>query len=138
VKGKWHALHENDVRASTTPLPADENGVADPFPTGASVDVWWPNDNCFFRAIVLKTRERWDKRTKTRCREILHVTDGSMSSHAGLSTLGARRAPKKSLGGFSRQKGRFSHSDHTPLTHPSLSTSPSAGVTVKVKVKVRL
>ena len=38
---QWHSLHDRDVRVSTTPLPVDQSGIADPCPTGTRVDVWW-------------------------------------------------------------------------------------------------
>ena len=40
---QWHSLHDRDVRAGTTPAPADES-IADTFPTGTSVEVWWTGD----------------------------------------------------------------------------------------------
>ena len=56
---QWHSLHDNDVRECTTPSPADESGIADPFPTGTHIEVWWPGDNCWYVATVLKTRTAW-------------------------------------------------------------------------------
>ena len=53
---QWHSLHEDDVRTCSTTSPADESGIADPFPTGTRVEVWWPGDSCYYRATVLTTR----------------------------------------------------------------------------------
>ena len=83
---QWHSLHNRDVRTSTTPPPVDESGIADPFPTGTSVDIWWSGDKCFYSATVLTTRTAWHsiQRVKTLCREIFcdYELDGVMKFHS--------------------------------------------------------
>ena len=82
-----HSLHNRDVRTSTTPPPADESGVADPFPTGARVEVWWPGDKCYYTATVLtsRTASHSIKRVKTLCREI--YCDYILDSHTQWHSL---------------------------------------------------
>ena len=83
---RWHSLHNHDVRACTVPSPVDESDIADPFPTGTRVDVWWPGDKRWYRASVLKTRTAWHsiQRTKTLCRELFcdYDLDGVMKFHS--------------------------------------------------------
>eukprot|EP00966_Prymnesium_polylepis_P267076 6170135-Prymnesium_polylepis.1 len=83
---RWHSLHNHDVRACTVPSPVDESDIADPFPTGTRVDVWWPGDKRWYRASVLKTRTAWHSilRTKTLCREIFcdYELDGVLKFHS--------------------------------------------------------
>ena len=83
---QWHSLHNNDVRACTSPHPAEESDVADPFPAGSRVEVWWPGDACYYTAMVLKTRAAWHsiKRAKTLCRELFcdYELDGVMKFHS--------------------------------------------------------
>jgi hypothetical protein len=97
----WHSLHNRDVRACTTQPPADESGIAEPFPTGTSVDVWWTGDKCFYSATVLTTRTAWNniKRMRTLCREIYcdYELDGHMQWHS-LHNNKVRIAPDKSAG----------------------------------------
>ena len=83
---QWHSLHDRDVRVGTTPAPADESGIADPFPTGTSVDVWWTGEKCYYSATVLTTRTAWHsvQRVKTLCREIFcdYELDGVLKFHS--------------------------------------------------------
>ena len=106
---QWHSLHNRDVRACTTPAPADESGIADPFPTGTSVDIWWTGDKCFYSATVLTTRTAWHniKRVRTLCREIYcdyMLVDGHMQWHS-LHNNKVRTALEKGEGA-SRPKSR--------------------------------
>jgi hypothetical protein len=106
---QWHSLHNRDVRASSTPTPADESGIADPFPTGTSVDIWWTGDKCFYSATVLTTRTAWHniKRVRTLCREIYcdyMLVDGHMQWHS-LHNNKVRTALEKGEGA-SRPKSR--------------------------------
>ena len=68
------------------PAPADESGIADPFPTGTNIEVWWTGDSCFYSATVLTTRTDWHniKRVRTLCREIYcdYELDGHMQWHS--------------------------------------------------------
>lgn len=84
---QWHSLHDNDVRSCTSPFTTeDDSGIADPFPIGTRMQVWWPGDSSYYIATVLKTRVALHiiKRLKTLCREIFceYELDGLMQWHS--------------------------------------------------------
>ena len=67
---QWHSMHVSHVRPCSTPVQADKSGLSDPHAVGSRVEVWWPKDNSWYAATVLKTRASV-QRTRTPCREIL-------------------------------------------------------------------
>ena len=64
---------------------------ADRFPTASRVDVWWPGDNEWYVATVLKTRTMLHTidGTKTLCREIFcdYDLDAHMQWHSLHATM---------------------------------------------------